>query len=383
MRESVRVCITGLNLDAAINKIVGAGIKIYNIDKRSMREIFFDVKYSKKEQLFALLDTLCYNIKILKVNSMTHNLKKLSKRVGILLGLFFSAILIFLSSFSVTTLKVYGNKGIEKEAILQTLEDNGIEFGLLKFNVNFEKAKKVLYTKFKTISYVETKRVGTALIITIQEENEAPVKKSVNGDIVSNYDSVISKIITYSGTPLVKEGDKVCKGDILIKGEIRSNDENASNVEKVEAEGVVVGEIADDVKIDISNSLEYLIDEKQQPIEKRELCFFGFNSLITKEENTFKRYIKVEKKEYIFENFLLPIYINKTTYIPVTNKVNMDKKYEYELLVENMYLDKYFGSTKYILKESTKQFIQENNQYFLRYKYKIHLNIGTFLQEEI
>lgn len=383
MRESVRVKIEGLNLDKAINKILEADIKIYNLNRKSNREINFDIKYSKKEQLFALFDSLCYNIEILKINSAVHSLKLLRKRIGILVGLAFAFVLICICSFNVTTLKLNGNKDISEEDVKQVLSENGINFGFFNFSCDLEKTKKVLYSNFENIAYLDIKRVGTAVIISIKESENVDQVLNEKGDIISAFDSIITKIVVYKGTPMVKVGDKVNKGDILIKGVVASTDESNLKQEEVRADGIVLGEIVDDVKLNVTDYLDYHVDENAEKIETKELYFFSFNSKMNGTENTLTRYKKVEEKEYLFENFLLPIYVKKTTYIPLSFEADMDKYNEYEMFMENLYLDKHFGGIEYKIKESSKNLTKYENEYFFEYRYKINLDITRFLAKEV
>lgn len=67
---------------------------------------------------------------------------------------------------------------------------------------------------------------GCRLYVTVIERESAPPVVDLNQpvDLVSEYDGVLTRLLTVSGTPAVNVGDRISKGQVIISGVRTYND---------------------------------------------------------------------------------------------------------------------------------------------------------------
>lgn len=142
-------------------------------------------------------------------------------RFGLWAGLVFAVILLVFYSAQVTRIEINGLQNLAETDILQAV--NALyEFPVAKKDLERKEIVKAV-TTLDGVASCAAEIKGNTLIVTVYEELEkVPVPDKTDfTDIVSSYDAVVTRIIVYSGTGLVKKGDTVRKGQTLISSDVK------------------------------------------------------------------------------------------------------------------------------------------------------------------
>lgn len=134
-----------------------------------------------------------------------------------------------------------------KGQIADILNSNSIKAFTPKSKIDTSKLSYELTKSIDKIGFANCYFNGGVLHISIKEVHVKEEEPEYD-TIVADRDCIITKVLVYSGTALVKEGDVVKKGDVLIEGYVDSMPNDPQNEENerfyVKADGVVMGETA-------------------------------------------------------------------------------------------------------------------------------------------
>ena len=158
--------------------------------------------------------------KIKKKTGLVFLLHRYKKRTGFFAGFLLCMLLVYILSLFIWDINIEGGSKYTSEAMINFLGDNQVYTGVKKDKVNCQEIEETIRITYKDIGWVSAEIRGTRLIIKLTETNmPAPAKKAqAPSHMVATKNAIVKKIITRTGTPLVKEGDVVTKGDILVSG---------------------------------------------------------------------------------------------------------------------------------------------------------------------
>ncbi|MGF7143966.1 hypothetical protein HNQ56_002396 [Anaerotaenia torta] len=158
--------------------------------------------------------------KIKRKTGLVFLLHRYRKRIGFFAGVLLCMVLIYILSLFIWDISILGGSKYTPEAMLYFLETNHIQTGIRKKQVNCQEIEENIRLAYNDIGWVSAEIRGTRLIIKITETNmPAPAREALApSHMVATKDAIVKKIITRSGTPMVKIGDVVKKGDILVSG---------------------------------------------------------------------------------------------------------------------------------------------------------------------
>lgn len=218
--------IKGYALERFINQMLALNINIWDLKRNNKN--FYQAKILKSD--FSRLRTLVRKrrctVKIAAKKGIPFFFEKLKKRVFLLFGLvLFLAIFYFGSSY-MWFVEIDGLNTIDRELVLEVLENRGITRGTKKSDVDRSQLENALLKELPRISWVNVKWQGTSLYIDLVEKKI--IKKEKSGEIVAAHDGVIKEIIVLKGRAVVKVGDTVNKGQTLIVPDI--GDEKARGI---------------------------------------------------------------------------------------------------------------------------------------------------------
>ena len=203
---------TSISSAKTVSDLVKAGVRVSN-PKKGKGTLEFCTSISDCNKVCKILNTYerVYEVKTSK------GIKSLFARFGILIALVVSIIGVVVLSNFVFSISVSGVERIESCQIIDYLDAKGIKKGCAKSSIDCDTIERDLMQKFD-FSVVDCKIVGGVLVLSVKEELPPPdyadlVEKT---PIVACEDAVITRIVTISGTTLVKRGVSVKKGDILI-----------------------------------------------------------------------------------------------------------------------------------------------------------------------
>ncbi len=147
---------------------------------------------------------------------------------------------------------IQGNFSITDEVIEEYLESQEIYEGMKRNNIDCHKIAKQIRKNFPNIIWVSASLNGNKLQIEVKEKEdtmEKSIEENSSCDIVAEKAGKIVKMITRSGTPLVKIGDMVQEGDVLVSGVV----DILNDAKEVESQKYV----AADADIVVESTIQY------------------------------------------------------------------------------------------------------------------------------
>lgn len=316
---SVRVKISGLNLQRLITKLVDKNIMLNDLVIKNK-----SIKFSISESDIDRLNKICkaehkYYV-IINHNGIKNFIFKIPYFIGSLVAIIIS--FVYLYSFNKFIFNV--NVSVESELyydltrVNSLLAENKILSGISKDKVSNKDIEKLILLNLDDVAGCTVKLDGGNLNISIFP---AVVKnENVKFDIKSKYNAVIVEAEAYSGELSVKVGDTVQKGDVLIK-----NNNGASG--KVEGKVYFIS--------------TYIYNENQQYSEKtgnvykvRDLNFMHLFDVKGKNMCPFSNFIVEKCDFYISPNYLIPITVKENVYyeVELKNKIVPFEEVETDVL---------------------------------------------------
>lgn len=266
-------------------------------------------------------DYLIYHNIEYEVCNLRKEINSNRKRFVGLLSVFVIVItLSYISTKYVWEVRFEGNNTITDEKLYAYLEQLDIKPGTRKSEINCDKLEGQFRQQFDKIAWISGRIDGGRMTFGIKESllNESKVKIRKDKNIYAKCDGVVKKIVVRTGTPMVKEGDTVCKGDIIIDSKVVVSNEfgEETGVKEVYADGIVECEC----------KLDYL-DTIKLNVKKVEVCFptneiWAIDGISS---NFMQKRITSNSDAYIisnttqlklFDSIYLPIYLTKYKVFP-------------------------------------------------------------------
>lgn len=159
-----------------------------------------------------------YDKKFTKIKDSTFEnfMKKNITRFGLYIGIMLLTVLAIAWSRMVTEVRISGTETVSEQEIMKTIEEY-TDVPTAKKDIDLDELEKRIID-IKGVSNVSLEIKGNIIFVDILEELNPSeiVDYNEKKEITSKYDAVVTKVVLYSGTAVVKEGDTVLKGDTLI-----------------------------------------------------------------------------------------------------------------------------------------------------------------------
>ncbi len=229
-RSYATYLVEGLNTEKNLNYLCGNGVCLYEVKKINKKQYFVTVPFKDRKKLIALLKNRCYNIKPIKSGGFLGFLEKAKTRF-VLAALVLAAFCgLFVLSRFCWDIEVSGDA--EESAVLAVLEEKGIKKGCPLSRIKIDETENFLASRIESSMYCLLDVEGCRLYVTVIQRETAPPVVDLNqsADLVSEYDGVLTRLLTISGTPAVNVGDRITKGQVIIGGIRTYNDGTTSPV---------------------------------------------------------------------------------------------------------------------------------------------------------
>lgn len=255
----VRVCVRGRQVNRFLNLCSRNGIHLWRITydmEQSLRanlklRDFYDIKpYLRKTKT---------RLKILGKKGFPfwcHRHPKLKWFFVFLLG--FICVVSYSLNF-VWSIEIKGNHQVSTHEILEYLEENQVDTGLKKKDINCSNIEVLLREEFHQIGWVSVYFERANLCIEVKESLYGEMKESEMESnrayhLIANREAVIFSIVTREGKALVEKGDVVNPGDILVRGECEIFDDNGEVKEVLHfpADAEIFGDVVYEFLIPLS-----------------------------------------------------------------------------------------------------------------------------------
>lgn len=305
IESSVRVKITGKNVNNYLKRLIANKIDLIDLKYNSHNEAVVIIKYSDYLKLKTVRSS--YDVKVTNTYGKLRIRNKMKRSYillsSIILGI---ALIILLSNIIFSIEVVHTNKSVI-ELVGNELNKNGLKkYTFKKKYKDIKKIEdKILNDNKDKLEWISIDIIGTKYVVRIEErkiKNEN--NDNIYQDIVASKSGVIKKIIALSGEKKYEIDNFVSKGDTIIKGSItKPNNE----VILTHASGLVYAEVWYQI------SVEYPYQYKEEILtgNKKNIYYLKFINKRLELFN-FKKYKNFQKEpKILLYNNILPISLVK------------------------------------------------------------------------
>lgn len=325
MRGVLRLKISQKNCGYYFEKLRSKGAKIFNIIPLDNSVTFcINAKAAVMAQKF--LDDEAVVYEVVSDSRLNQRLKNTARHITLIIGgMCIVAIFAILSKFCFEVEVRCENIEIAKQVEYIVRQDKVV--GKIKSQVDNKALEKKIAEQLPQVAFVQIYFGGSTVCIDVVCQKDAVIKEKNYTKIVASEDAVISRVLCYSGTPVVKEGDSVKKGQTLIEGYIEiGNKDDANNYQKVEvaARGEIFARVWQEESLSLSQTT--IIFERTGKAQTfYETIIFGKE--IKSSRKTDFSYFELEKKQ-VFIGGIIPLAVNVYTYHELAeNVVGLDEVY--------------------------------------------------------
>lgn len=314
-----RLKIKGSNTNLIINNCVKNDIELQNVYRPSNQELEITLSDNNLKK-FKNLDLKNYEVTTLSTSLKQKFIHFLIFRIGLIIGVVVSIILMFFMQNRLININIYGLNTIQREEFIDKIN----EYGIKRFSLmNFDKSdlEKYLADNFD-LSFVSIITKGNTLIISAKEELPDINKGYV--PITAEYNMIIKEMNVFAGTSTKKIGDVVFAGDILVEPYEYISNEKISITPCAEIRGEVY----------FSASYNFVAEEEVQVrTGNSKIINFGMNIgeyklLENKTDCPFENY-EVEEIDSLITNYFVPMHVRKTIAYELTTET-VTKNFEDE-----------------------------------------------------
>ena len=313
--------IEGYYIEKFINLCNNKKIALWNLKREKTTILNANIGITDFKEIRKILKKTKCRVKIKNKKGLPFIFNKYKKRkIFLLLLAICIATIIALSNF-IWNIEITGTNKINKDEIMQILEETNFKVGTLKSKADTKEAINKIRLERDDVAWVGIDIKGTNAVVEIVEADEKPeiINEEEYCNLVASRDGIISKVNAANGTPLVKEGDVVKKGDILVAGWLEGK---YTGTRYVHATGSVEARVwySQKEKVPLKQIEKEYTGETET---KYSLNINNFKINLYKRLSNFEKYDSIEeyKKLQLFSDFYLPFGLTK-----ITNKEYNEKE---------------------------------------------------------
>ncbi|ABR49174.1 putative stage IV sporulation YqfD [Alkaliphilus metalliredigens QYMF] len=240
-RGYVIIKVEGLSLEKFINLCIVREIYLWDIKRTNYTTVEMKVGIKAFKELRKIVRRTGCRVSIIEKSGYPFVAHQLKKRKMLLLGAFFSLLLLIFTASFIFTIELIGNDKIQEEEILEALNESGLKIGSNRYLIDRNEIEEELMIRFSDLAWVGIEIRGIQARVEIVEKTTPPVRveRDTPSHVVARKNAVIERIVAKNGDAVVKQGDIVSEGDLLITGVIER--EQMENPMIVHAYGEVYG----------------------------------------------------------------------------------------------------------------------------------------------
>lgn len=313
-KSSIKIKITGKNIERFIRKIIQLKIEILDIKIKKYNEAIIKI-YKKDLDKIEEIKTI-YDIEIIETFGFIKIKKIININKYLIISIMIGYILLLILTSTIFKVEIIHDKKEIRTLLKDELEKYGIkEKRFKKSYKEIQKIKKKILNDYKNkIEWIEIEEVGTKYIVRVEERILTKNKKEISTqNIVAKKSAILTKIEAKNGEIVKNINDYVKKGDVVITGDIKLNEETKSITG---ADGKIYGEVW------YKTTIEYPLHYKEVMMKKNKKTVYAIKFLnkdYSIEIHPFKT--KKIKEKTLFKNNLLPLRIVKQ-YQTETKEIN-------------------------------------------------------------
>lgn len=156
----------------------------------------------------------------------------------------------------VWAIEIKGNTKVSTQKILKCLNENAINIGLKKSDIDCSGIEYLLRESFEQVGWVSVYFESTRLCIEVKESlydvlEDVETEQGKSYNLVADKDAIIHSIVTRAGQSLVKKGQSVKQGEILILGQNEIFDDSGAVKQTLyfKADAQIIGDVVYEIEI--------------------------------------------------------------------------------------------------------------------------------------
>ena len=228
--------VTGAGICYLVEWLHGKNVSVYDV-KYIENGVILTIAFKDRKKLFAISDNMCYNIKKIGYEGRFALVKRLSERVGLLIGAVAFLAAAIITDPIVTDFVYLGDAVYMRREIRTVLSEEGVDIGKRLNSETLGELGRKMTSSSDIFSFVSVRRKGHRLLIEAYRAEPEILPLDVKRDkIISPVSGKILRLVVLSGTPRVSEGDNVEEGAVLIDAEFSHNEKTGETYALGEAE---------------------------------------------------------------------------------------------------------------------------------------------------
>ena len=224
----IKIRIEGLRLERLLDRALKEGLQLKQIRMRGSTELTCWVSRQDLVRLRHMAKSV-YHITPVSEKGVFPSVHSFLRRPGMVVGCLLALMLVVGQVFFVETIQVRGYRSIPEEALLDCLEDHGIQEGAFRPEIDWDEARKAVYDSFPQITWVQLGYKGRLVVLNIAETGHTVYDRKVQDygsaqerttytSLIAETGGYVDTVEAWYGEAAVEEGDYVEKGQVLISG---------------------------------------------------------------------------------------------------------------------------------------------------------------------
>ena len=335
----VEVKIVGTGIERLVNRLCKIGVAVFQFKKIDKEISLFKMRLSDVGHLRKMVRGQALKVTFTRKTGIPFLFRKFIRNKGIIYGIPFFIVIIFVLSNIVWSIKIEG-ASIETELkIRKQLKQLDVKIGKFSFKEGDPKAiQKKLTDEIPNITWIGVQSQGAVYRLKVVEKLIPKVEDSeAHPMLVATKKAYIVQTMIETGQVLVKKKQLVELGQPLVDGYIGTQE----NPKYVGAKGIVLGETwyQTTSEVPLKTKFQRLTGNSKTnhhiKVFNLSIPFWGFSSPKYKEKS-----IEQTQTVFHFWKWKLPISLKKTQYneAVISTRILTEVEGE-ELAKENAYLD--------------------------------------------
>lgn len=210
----------GIDLRGIAYEETGQQEGLYPVSSFQSKKCRIRIKREDLQEFLRLCEKYHIEVEKQKELGLPGMIKYYHVRVAFIAGAVCCFLFLLYMSHCIWEIEIKGNSYYTQEYLLDYLEEKNITYGCFRSSFSCEKEELTLRKKHDRIAWCSMSVEGCKLILTITENKvfEENAQEKKGWSIVADRSATISSIVTRTGTPLVKQNEKVKKGQVLVAG---------------------------------------------------------------------------------------------------------------------------------------------------------------------
>ncbi|MGI6403701.1 MAG: sporulation protein YqfD [Oscillospiraceae bacterium] len=219
IRGYVRFSVRGMYVERFLNFLARERIVIWGA-KRREDCLSACVAAARYPQLRPLARKAGVKLRLMEKRGLPFQRKKLSRRRGLVVGLGFFILFLFIMSRFIWSIQVNVQEKVPPERILSVLEELGVKPGILRSSIQVREIESKALLRLPELSWIALNIDGSTIYVEVNETMPVPpmVDPGTPCNVVASHSGQILELQVYSGQPVLQKGEAVLEGQIIVSG---------------------------------------------------------------------------------------------------------------------------------------------------------------------